>query len=75
MTWIQDFFTSRRNDVDGQVKIGEQGRLWYEPETNTIRVWDGNPGDFVFFALFIIIVSYEDIHRKEGCPVVSPVMI
>lgn len=44
MTFTQDFFTQRRNYNDGTTRIGEQDRLWYDPDTNTIRVWDGNPG-------------------------------
>lgn len=42
--YTQDFLTSRRNYGDGNVRIGELDRLWYDPQTNTIRVGDGNPG-------------------------------
>ena len=41
MAYTQDFFTSRRNYSDGNTRIGENGRLWYDPITNTIRVSDG----------------------------------
>jgi hypothetical protein len=47
-TFSQSFFTSRKNNANGQEKIGEVGRLWYEPETNTIRVSDGaTPGGII----------------------------
>jgi len=42
--YTQDFFTDRRNYGDGNVRIGQMDRLWYDPLTNTIRVGDGNPG-------------------------------
>lgn len=41
----QDFFTSRNNGANGQTQVGQEGRLWYDPDTNVIRVSDGvNPG-------------------------------
>lgn len=42
--FTQDFFTSRRNFGDGNVRVGELDRLWYDPNTNTIRIGDGSPG-------------------------------
>jgi hypothetical protein len=44
MTYYQEFYTSRKNRDDGQTRIGEEGRLWYEQTTNTIRVANGYPG-------------------------------
>lgn len=44
MSFTQDFFTQRRNFGDGTTRIGEHDRLWYDAITNTIRIWDGNPG-------------------------------
>jgi hypothetical protein len=44
MTSVQDFFTSRNNLADGTQQIGKEGRLWYDPITNTIRVYNGDPG-------------------------------
>ena len=42
---IQQFFTSRNNGVDDPAEfVGQEGRLWYDPDTNTLRVYDGNPG-------------------------------
>jgi hypothetical protein len=47
-TFTQDFFTSRRNQGDGTTRIGDTGRLWYDPSTNTIRVSDGvTPGGII----------------------------
>lgn len=41
MAFTQDFRTQRRNYNDGQTRVGEIGRLWYDSETNTIRIGDG----------------------------------
>jgi len=44
----QDFFTSRRNFDDGATRIGEEGRLWFDAGTLTIRVSDGvTPGGII----------------------------
>lgn len=43
--FIQELFTSRKNYNDGNVAVGQTGRLWYESNTNSIRVSDGStPG-------------------------------
>lgn len=48
MAFVQDFFTSRRNYSDGDSRIGQVGRLWYDSDTNTIRVSDGvTPGGII----------------------------
>ena len=39
--FTQDILTRRRNTPDGNVRIGQEGRLWYDSNTNTIRVSDG----------------------------------
>ena len=38
---IQNFFTSRDNTLDGNTYIGQLGRLWYNPDTNSIYASDG----------------------------------
>jgi hypothetical protein len=45
--FTQDFFTSRRNRNDGTTYIGQQDRLWYDPNTNTIRIGNGTPGGII----------------------------
>ena len=40
-TFTQDLFTSRRNYNDGNTRIGELNRIWYDPNTNTLRIGDG----------------------------------
>lgn len=46
--WIQNLYTSRDNQTVGTQFVGQQGRLWYDPETNTIRVSDGQtPGGII----------------------------
>ena len=48
MSFTQDFFTSRRNYSDGNVRIGDTDRLWYDKNTNTIRIGDGQtPGGII----------------------------
>lgn len=49
MSHTQDFFTSRNNNQIGTNYINQNGRLWYDPDTNTIRVYDGNPGGRLVF--------------------------
>jgi hypothetical protein len=45
LTFTQDFVTSRNNIADGDTRIGQKDRLWYDPITKTIRVSDGiTPG-------------------------------
>ena len=44
MAFIQKFFTGRQSYSNGESRIGELGRLWYDSITNTIRVSDGTPG-------------------------------
>lgn len=42
---IQNFFTSRDNNVDADTYVGQDGRLWYRIDTNTIHASDGStPG-------------------------------
>jgi hypothetical protein len=43
--FTQDLFSSRRNYSDGNTRIGDKDRLWYDSITNTIRIGDGvTPG-------------------------------
>jgi hypothetical protein len=42
---IQNFYTSRDNNTDGNTYVGQLDRLWYNPVTNSIFVSDGTtPG-------------------------------
>ena len=42
---IQNFYTSRDNKLDGNTNVGQLGRLWYNPDTNSIYASDGvTPG-------------------------------
>ena len=44
MPFIQKFFTSFGNHPDGETRTGELNRLWYDSNTNTIRIGDGTSG-------------------------------
>lgn len=44
MDYTQELFTSRSNYADGNKRIGQVGRLWYDSITNTLRVGTGRPG-------------------------------
>jgi hypothetical protein len=44
MSSIQKFYTSRQNNTISSDYVGENGRLWYNPDDNTIRVYNGTPG-------------------------------
>lgn len=46
--FVQEFFTSRQNYADGNTRIGQLDRLWYDSITNTIRISDGiTPGGII----------------------------
>ena len=48
MSFTQDFFTSRRNYSDGNTRVGQRDRIWYDANTNTLRISDGvTPGGVV----------------------------
>jgi hypothetical protein len=38
---IQNLFTSRDNKLDGNTYVGQFGRLWYNPDTNSLYASDG----------------------------------
>ena len=42
MSFIQNFFTSRDNNANAESYIGQQDRLWYNPDTNAIYVNSAN---------------------------------
>lgn len=42
MSFIQNFYTSRDNKTDGNTYVGQEGRLWYNPNTNSIYVNTAN---------------------------------
>lgn len=44
MSFVQKFFTSFGKHTDGETRTGELNRLWYDSNTNTIRIGDGTPG-------------------------------
>jgi hypothetical protein len=48
MSFTQDFRTQRRNFDDGNIRIHDKDRLWYDGITNTIRISDGQtPGGLI----------------------------
>jgi hypothetical protein len=48
VAFTQDFFTSYRGYDDGETRIGDRNRLWYDSNTNTIRISDGEtPGGII----------------------------
>lgn len=51
MSFIQNFYTSRDNNTDGNTYIGQVGRLWYNPNTNSVYVSDGTTAGGVPVAL------------------------
>ena len=41
MSFTQDLFTSRRNYTDGNTRVGQAGRIWYDHNTQSFRIGDG----------------------------------
>ena len=47
-SYIQNLFTSRDNNSNAETNIGQQGRLWWDPDTNAFYYSDGvTPGGFI----------------------------
>jgi hypothetical protein len=42
MSFIQNLFTSRDNNTQGNAYVGQEGRLWWNPDTNAFYYSDGN---------------------------------
>lgn len=42
MSFIQNLFTSRDNNADGNTYVGQEGRVWWNPVTNAFYSSDGN---------------------------------
>lgn len=42
--YIQRLFTSRTNNIASDEYVGDEERLWYDPVSNSLRVWTGTPG-------------------------------
>jgi len=42
MSFIQNLFSSRDNNTAGNTYVGQEGRLFYNPDTNALYVSDGN---------------------------------
>lgn len=45
MSFIQNLFTSRDNNANAETYVGQEGRIWWDPETNSFYYSDGStPG-------------------------------
>ena len=45
MTYIQNLFTSRDNNANAETYVGQEGRIWWDPDTNSFYYSDGStPG-------------------------------
>ena len=42
MSYIQNLFTSRDNKAQGNTFVGQEGRIWWNPDTNAFYYSDGN---------------------------------
>jgi hypothetical protein len=42
MSYIQNLFTSRDNNANGNSYVGQSGRIWWNPDTNAFYYSDGN---------------------------------
>jgi len=48
MSFIQNLFTSRDNSANTETYVGQQGRIWWNPDTNAFYYSDGStPGGVV----------------------------
>ena len=42
MSFIQNLFTSRDNNANGASYVGQQDRIWWNPDTNAFYYSNGN---------------------------------
>jgi hypothetical protein len=42
MSFIQNLFTSRDNNANAETYVGQEGRIWWNPDTNAFYYSDGN---------------------------------
>ena len=42
MSFIQNLFTSRDNNANAETYVGQEGRIWWDPTTNSFYYSDGN---------------------------------
>jgi len=67
VAFTQDLFTSYRGYSDGNTRIGETNRLWYDKNTNTIRISDGvTPGGIIVGGGSSSTVNYPDQTNHGG---------
>lgn len=67
MSFIQNFFTSRDNNANTETYVGQQDRLWYNPDTNSIRISDGvTPGGLVVDLETNANASFNSITANTG---------
>jgi len=67
MSFIQNFFTSRDNNANTETYVGQKDRLWYNPDTNSIRVSDGvTPGGLVVDLETNANASFNSITANTG---------
>lgn len=66
MSFIQNLFTSRDNNANSATYVGQSGRMWYDPVTNTLRVSDGNTaGGFPVAYATNPNANFEDISANS----------
>ena len=61
MAFTQDLFTSRRNYADGNTRIGQLDRIWYDSITNTLRISNGSTPGGVIIGSTAEKIFYETI--------------
>ena len=67
MSYIQNFFTSRDNNANTETYVGQKDRLWYNPDTNSIRISDGvTPGGLVVDLETNANASFNSITANTG---------
>lgn len=67
MSFIQNFFTSRDNNANTETYVGQKDRLWYNPDTNSIRISDGvTPGGLVVDLETNANASFNSITANTG---------
>ena len=47
MSFIQQFFTSRDNNANAETFVGQEGRLWWDPVTDVLSIYETSSSSWV----------------------------
>ena len=74
MSFTQDLFTQRRNYEDGNVRIGQLDRIWYDQHRNAFYISDGvTPGGILIGGAIVGTQYYGSFYDTTALQTISNV--